>query len=130
MIARIALVGWFVLWAGISLPWGTVQWTPSFRHVELIPFQGGSPRGFVLNLLVFVPLGILGIRLGWHPRTVMLLAAAVSALTEFSQLFSRGRYPSITDLILNVSGALVGVAIAIGLQRTGRQRARASGPAI
>jgi len=119
MITRVALVGWFLLWARIALPWQSFQSAPSFRRVELVPFQVGSPRTFVLNLLVFVPLGFLGMRLGWRPRTVILLASAVSALTEVSQLFSRGRYPSITDLILNMSGALIGVAIALRVRNTG-----------
>jgi glycopeptide antibiotics resistance protein len=85
---------------------------PSFRRVELIPFVGGSIRSQFLNFLVFVPLGIIGTRLGWHPRTVILVAAGVSGLTEFLQLFSSRRYPSTTDLILNTAGALIGLMIA------------------
>jgi glycopeptide antibiotics resistance protein len=126
MIMRISLAIWLFLWARIGLPWRSFQWTPSFQRVELIPFQFGSPRTYVLNLLAFVPLGIISTRLGWHPRTVILVAAGVSVLTELLQLFSRGRYPSITDVILNTSGALLGVAVVIAVRNVLRQRSTAS----
>jgi len=116
MILRVSLAIWLFLWARIGLPWRSFQWTPSFRRVELIPFQVGSPRTYVLNVLAFVPFGIIGTRLGWQPSRVIVVAAAVSALTELSQLFSPGRFPSITDVILNTSGALLGVAFAVAVR--------------
>jgi glycopeptide antibiotics resistance protein len=129
MIVRLALVGWFLLWARIGFPWRSFQWTPSFRRVELIPFAVGSPRTYLLNVLAFIPLGVIGVRLGWHPRTVTLVAAGVSGLTEVSQLFSRGRYPSTTDLILNTSGALIGIAIAITVRHIVRKQSPVVRPA-
>ena len=126
MIMRVSLAIWLLLWARIGLPWRSFQWTPSFRRVELIPFQVGSPRTYVLNLLAFVPFGIIGTRLGWHPSSVIGVAAGVSALTELSQLFSRGRYPSITDVILNTAGALLGVVLAIAVRNIVQQRSTTS----
>ena len=123
MTMKLALVLWFLLWARIGLPWRGFQWTPTFRRVELLPFAVGSTRTQTLNLLIFIPLGIIGTRLGWRPRTVMLVALAVSGLTEILQLFSTRRYPSTTDLILNTAGALIGLAIARG-RKAGRTHGR------
>jgi glycopeptide antibiotics resistance protein len=101
-------------WAWVATPWRSFRLSPSLERIELIPFLDGSPRTQILNLLAFVPLGVIGVRLGWSPRTVALVGAAVSALTELLQLFSSRRYPSITDLILNTAGVLIGILIAIG----------------
>jgi glycopeptide antibiotics resistance protein len=73
----------------------------------------GSLRGQLLNVLAFVPLGVIATRLGWRPRTVIVAGFAVSLLTEFLQLFSSRRYPSTTDLILNTAGVSIGVVIAV-----------------
>jgi glycopeptide antibiotics resistance protein len=108
----LALLLWCLLWLLIGLPWRSFRVTPSLQRVELLPFVGGSFRSQFLNLLAFVPLGIIGTRLGWRPRTVVLVGFAMSALTEVSQLFSSRRYPSTTDLILNTVGTLMGVVIA------------------
>lgn len=119
MITRVALVLWLFLWVRVGVPWRSFQWTPTLRRVELIPFSGGSLRSLVLNVLVFIPLGVIGIRLGWKPRTVVALGFAVSILTEFLQLFSTRRYPSATDLILNTTGTVIGVALAVAILKPG-----------
>ena len=51
----------------------------------------------------------------------MLVAVGVSVLTEVSQLFSRGRYPSTTDLVLNASGAAIGMILALAVQQVVRR---------
>ena len=101
-------------WAWVATPWRSFRLSPSLERVELIPFVDGSPRTQILNLLAFVPLGVIGVRLGWSPRTVALIGAGASALTEVLQLFSSRRHPSITDLILNTAGVLIGILIVIG----------------
>ena len=110
---RLALAVWCVFWAWIAVPWRSFRPLPSFRHVELIPFTTGSARSHVLNVLVFVPLGILTARLGWRPRSVVLVAAGVSGTTEILQLFSTRRFPSTTDVILNVVGAIIGLLVVL-----------------
>jgi glycopeptide antibiotics resistance protein len=119
---RLALSLWALAWAFVAIPWRSFRLGPSLERVELIPFLDGSPRTQVLNVLVFVPLGIIGMRLGWSPRTVALVGAGTSALTELLQLFSTRRHPSVTDLILNTTGTLIGIALAIAWSN-----ARASG---
>ena len=114
MIARIALVVWLLLWARTGLPRRSFQWMPSFENVELIPFTAGSLRGHVLNVLVFIPLGMILVRLGLPPRTAIAAGFGVSFVTECLQLFSTRRYPSITDLMLNTLGVTIGVALILG----------------
>jgi glycopeptide antibiotics resistance protein len=111
---RLALLAWTTAWVWVATPWRSFRLSPSLERVELIPFLDGSPRAQILNLLAFVPLGVIGVRLGWSPRTVALVGTGVSALTELLQLFSSRRHPSITDLILNTAGVLIGILIASG----------------
>lgn len=103
-------------WTWVATPWRSFRLSPSLERLELVPFLDGSPRTQILNLLAFVPLGIIGIRLGWSPRTVALVGTAASALTELMQLFSSRRHPSITDLILNTAGVLLGILIVSGCE--------------
>jgi len=112
MISRLAFVVWLCVWGWIGVPWNSFQATPSFRRVELIPFAITGAQTQVLNLLAFVPLGMLGVRLGWRPGKILLVGAGLSGITEVMQLFSTTRYPSTTDFILNMAGALVGMTIA------------------
>ena len=113
---KLALLLWGVLWVYVAIPWRSFRPSPSLQRVEWVPFAIGSPRTQILNFLVFVPLGLIGTRLGWSPRTVALVGAGTSALTELLQLFSTRRYPSVTDLILNIAGTLTGIAVAISWQ--------------
>jgi glycopeptide antibiotics resistance protein len=112
MISRLAFVAWLCVWVWIAVPWRSFQSTPTFQRVELIPFAIPGTRTQVLNLLAFVPVGLLGVRLGWRPGTILLVAAGLSGVTEVLQLFSTTRYPSTTDFILNTAGALAGMTIA------------------
>ena len=109
---RLALVLWVVLWAYVATPWRSFNLRPSLENVELVPFADGSLRGHVLNVLAFVPLGFIGSGLGWSTSAVALTGASASGITEVLQLFSTRRHPSATDLILNTTGTLIGIALA------------------
>ena len=121
---RLALVLWVVLWAYVATPWRSFQPRPSLENVQLVPFADGSVRGNVLNVLAFVPLGIIGSSLGWSAGVVALTGASASGITETLQLFSTRRYPSATDFLLNTTGALIGIALAGGLRTTKTAAAR------
>ena len=121
---RLALVVWMVLWAYVATPWRSFQPRPSFQNVELVPFADGSIRGHVLNTLAFVPLGVIGGGLGWTSSAAVMIGASASGTTEFLQLFSTRRHPSVTDLILNITGTLIGIALAGGLRTTKTEPAR------
>lgn len=67
----------------------------------------------VMNVFMFVPLGFIhGLS---RPRAsdgawvgAVLLGAALSALVEAAQFFTPGRFPSISDLVTNTTGAGLG----------------------
>ena len=112
----------FWLWTGLILllvlPWTTFQSHTHWQRVEWIPFI--SPplklRDVVANVALYVPWGYLLVRqMPYASRRLWLvgiLAAVLSFSTEASQLYSHGRYPSATDLICNIVGALAGATYA------------------
>ncbi|MFQ5705666.1 MAG: VanZ family protein [Gemmatimonadales bacterium] len=66
----------------------------------------------ILNLLLFIPLG-LGLRLvGMTLGRTIVMAALLSGGIEFLQLFIPGRFTSLRDLLSNVIGCAIGIAIA------------------
>ena len=66
------------------------------------------------NILGYVPVGIaLG---GWGPIRAVGLSSLMSAVAECSQSWMLHRDPSTVDLLANVVGAIIGLAIAFGLK--------------
>jgi hypothetical protein len=93
------------------------------RHPVLIPFRAFDLGDATLNLLGFVPLGILlgywsrqrGRRTLWAPVTQVML---ISLGIEFLQLGVVGRVSSVDDLVLNTLGGSMGIALAGLLPRS------------
>lgn len=92
----------------------------SFHQLNLTPFH--SPflsEGYLLNILLFVPLGGFLVLL-WPGRGRIALAAVYGFLfslaIECSQLFN-GRFIDIDDLAANTLGALAGALAAAALRR-------------
>ncbi|HSA79641.1 MAG TPA: VanZ family protein [Geminicoccaceae bacterium] len=86
---------------------------------RLIPFQYLIPRDLILNVILFIPLGVLigawrGRRAGRVGRAILLLAA-ISAGFEMLQLFVPGRVTSIDDVIANTLGGALGVLLVLWL---------------
>jgi glycopeptide antibiotics resistance protein len=117
MLTRLTFAIWLLLWARIGFPWRSFQPSPSFDRLALVPFADGSPRGYILNVLVFVPIGVIGTRLRWDARITVGIGLLISVATECLQLFSTRRYPSVTDVILNTLGVTIGVAMSMLLVR-------------
>ena len=67
-----------------------------------------------LNVLVFVPLGFIGVALlRRRPVTVSLFLLALSATVELAQALPvLGRVPSVLDVACNAAGGLVGALLA------------------
>jgi len=94
--------------------WDGVEWVPFTRNVRL--------RDVVLNVLFYAPIGyFLAARRASTRRNVVVTAAvvgfALSVATELSQVFSHGRFPAMTDVVSNLTGAVIGAWV-------GRVRAR------
>jgi VanZ family protein len=63
----------------------------------------------VANVLGYIPVGfVLGDRGRW---LAVGASAAMSVLAEATQLFTKGRSPSVIDVLTNIVGAAVGMAI-------------------
>ena len=110
-IERVAAAVWLLGWAVFGLSIRGLSFTPRFRHINLVPLLHARPVDMLLNFAYYIPLGILATRFGWKPRTVVAVAAVLSAVTELTQLFSRTRFPSTTDWAMNVAGAVAGIAV-------------------
>lgn len=85
------------------------------RPPQLIPLRGASPWESALNVLFYVPLGVLlgSVRLRRRYLLPRILAAvALSAGLETLQLLIPSRQPSVNDVIMNAAGAALGLLFA------------------
>lgn len=86
-------------------------------NLHLIPFQGMLPdvTATVLNILLFVPLGVF-LPLLWpslrHLRQTLLWGSGLSLTIELLQMFS-GRATDVNDLITNTTGTLAGFCLGL-----------------
>jgi len=93
------------------VPWRGFDPTGHWHRVGWIPFVSRPVRlvDFVGNLLLFVPLGV---SVALHAQRPALARTAVAAFAcslfgEWTQIYSRYRHPSTSDLVLNVLGAVI-----------------------
>ncbi len=118
--ARRILPYWTLLIIVLStFPWYVSQ--PDWQTVAWVPFQDTrlSVRRLldaVLNVCFYVPFGWSVACTGFASRqsTVAragLLALLLSGSCELYQVFSPFRYPTMTDIVMNVAGSLIGAAI-------------------
>jgi glycopeptide antibiotics resistance protein len=113
-------------WRGDEPWWSVVEW---------IPFDV-PPLSFVLNVVMFVPLGVLAPLL-WprfgSMRRLAVLAVCASAGIELAQLLlwvtvGSRRTVDVNDLIANTAGALLGLLV-LRLVASRRPRPGCSPPA-
>jgi glycopeptide antibiotics resistance protein len=82
--------------------WDRVAWIPFVsRPIGVFDVIG--------NLLLFMPLGA---SIAWHARRSALLRVATVAFVcslfgEWSQIYSRYRFPATQDILLNVTGTVI-----------------------
>lgn len=102
---------WISIIVGIVVPWGRFVDHSHWIRVEWLPFVSESirVRDILANALLYVPLGF------WHRKfsggsvkRVALYALALSIGSELTQVFSHGRFPSMTDVVCNTAGAACG----------------------
>src|SRR5215467_16468 len=103
----------------ISLPWTKFDATPHWKNVQWVPFADFNFHPTVLvetalNLVAFIPVGYLTIRSlpESSQRPVLfalMLGACSSVIIEAYQFFCHDRVPSTTDVLMNVTGTLIGV---------------------
>lgn len=80
-------------------------------NVNLIPLSDGFSLGFLLNIVLFLPLGFLCPLISKYYRSVkhiFFIGCGLSLFIEIIQLFTQYRATDIDDLITNTIGALLG----------------------
>jgi glycopeptide antibiotics resistance protein len=122
--ARVRVFVWaLVIVAGV-LPWLSFQDHAHWARIGWIPFA--SPpvrvRDIVLNAVLYLPFGWWfgrrsGSTGGAHVTRAALWAFGLSIMTEATQIYSHGRFPSMTDVVMNTTGAALGAAARIGWRR-------------
>jgi hypothetical protein len=70
----------------------------------------GAPD-VVVNVFLFIPIGIVFGRFGWRPFVALGVGLALSGAVEFAQQFIPGRAPTLRDVLMNGLGAGVGALV-------------------
>jgi len=99
--------------------WSKVAWIPfDPRPARIRPFDVAG------NLLLCAPLGVVaGLSFTRGPLIAGALALALSLFVETMQLYTHSRFPSATDVVCNVTGAVVAAAVArYGVRAYGETR--------
>lgn len=98
-------------------------------HLYLIPFGEGIKLTFMLNILLFVPIGFLLPLISpvfKQAKATIPLVFSLSLLIELSQLFTLYRATDINDLIANTFGGIIGFFICFCLTKLSWRKARKS----
>lgn len=126
---RWRLAAWTVVVIVGVVPWGSWVGHEHWSRVEWIPFtQIVRPRDLGLNFFLYCPLGFFMITPTATPVSsrqmlvAVVYALVLSACTEFTQIYSHGRFPAMTDVTMNVAGAVAGVLIARAVGRPDLKR--------
>jgi glycopeptide antibiotics resistance protein len=108
------------------VPWRGFDPTGHWHRVGWIPFVSRPVRvtDVVGNLALFMPLGV---SIAFHAQRPALARTAAAAFAcslfgEWTQVYSRYRYPSSSDLVLNVLGAVLSAYGADYLRRLRAER--------
>ncbi len=80
-------------------------------NISLLPFGNGVLYSDYLNIIMFIPLGII-LPLMWRKfhkfNYTVKYAFYLSLFIELSQLFTRFRATDVNDLVMNTLGAILG----------------------
>lgn len=96
--------------AGIGSIWDLITYGKLDNSINVIPFSSEGAMTYILNIIMFMPLGFL-LPLIWenfrNAKKVVLMGFLMSLTIEICQLFNI-RTTDIDDLMMNTLGALVG----------------------
>jgi glycopeptide antibiotics resistance protein len=108
VVLSIALIG------AIIVPWDDLQDHSHWSNIGWIPFV--SPpirrRDILANVVLFAPLGV-GATLRFRRGVAVAagLGLILSLTGETIQVYTHSRFPSATDLVCNVGGAVAGALV-------------------
>jgi VanZ family protein len=78
-----------------------------------------------MNMLLYVPLGFVVSRRRASVPAVLLaatMAVSISVPAEATQLFSTRRFPSATDVVSAVMGAMAGAVTTLSIRQSSKPR--------
>ncbi|MCL7979147.1 MAG: VanZ family protein [marine benthic group bacterium] len=117
--ARAAIVAAILLLAVLVLTLAPVESTETAIPGTCIWCGHFALADAILNVILFVPLGLaLGLRGRPAPWRAWLGLTLLAGAIEVVQIFLPGRFPTLSDVIANSTGAAIGLVIA-GLWRRG-----------
>ncbi|MCC2642160.1 MAG: rane protein of unknown function [Nitrospira sp.] len=92
--------------------WEFLKWIPPVQEMMTLAFW----LDIVINILLYVPFALLYLQRSptltrARVLQVMLLGLCLSSSVEFYQLYSHNRRAAPSDILFNVTGTWVGVAI-------------------
>jgi glycopeptide antibiotics resistance protein len=97
----------------LTFPWD-LQDHPHWFKVAWLPFVTGivRPQDLLANAALYFPVGFAMPASSRRTRVVAAagLAVVMSGLLELAQVWSHVRFPSATDLVMNVVGSIAGAA--------------------
>jgi len=108
---------WAIALVLVTVPFGDLHLHTHWSKVNWIPFVGRWVKltDVVANVILYLPFGFLA---PWR-RTLtstavqtIALTAVFASLLEWTQLFSHTRFPSATDVVSDVAGAVLGTLVA------------------
>ncbi len=110
---RLRLLLWTLVVIACVVPWASMQNHAHWWNIGWIPLM--SPpirlRDMAGNIALYAPIGWFfpasrdgRVRI-WR---IVAFALGLSLVTEATQIFSHGRFPSMTDVLMNVIGAWAG----------------------
>ncbi len=108
LICSIALV------LALGFPWGEIVGHSHWLRIEWIPFSRPLRPGDIIgNLLLCAPVGLFAGFVTTRPRLVVgATTLLLSVFIESTQLYTHTRFPSATDVLCNVTGAIVVAGVA------------------
>ncbi|UCF19746.1 MAG: VanZ family protein [Gemmatimonadota bacterium] len=110
LLSKGLLLGWLlVVFAATLQPGGAED---SLGSVTCLVCGTRGLADAILNVALFVPLGLALALTLERPAAALLLAALLSAGIELAQVVLPGRHPTLGDLVFNTTGALLGICVA------------------
>lgn len=108
---------WTLVILGCVVPWIGFQWHSHWSRVGWVPFVSGPIllRDLTANVALYVPFGWYFVRRpsagarAW--RWAVLAGVGLSLATELTQVYSHGRFPTMTDVVTNGMGAFIGALL-------------------
>ena len=115
------LLAWLAALLFMTIRPGAAQ--DRLNLLPLVFYEPGAVRDAVLNVFVFLPLGILLATLGWRLIASLGVGFAVSLTIEITQyLTNLGRTADVNDVITNAAGAVLGWLLATVVARAALRR--------